>query len=120
MSASDVRVDGDQSPTSAVDGPGADEAAGAQAERTELAWVRTALAAGGLAALAARLIAADHAVAALVIGAAVAVPGLVASWWRITALRRHAEPPPPRAAAVGLLAAMVAAVDVLVLVFLVL
>lgn len=118
MSTPDVRADGDHPATGSPDLP-ADEAVGAQAERTELAWVRTALAAGGLAALAARLIGADQVVAALLTGAVTALPGLVASWWRITALRRHAEPPPPPVAAVTLLVATVVAVDVLVLAFLV-
>jgi uncharacterized membrane protein YidH (DUF202 family) len=120
VSIPDLRDAADRAPTSAADLRGADETVGAQAERTELAWVRTALAAGGLAALATRLIGADHAMAALAIGAVIALPGLVASWWRIAALRRHAEPPPPRVAAVSLLAATVVAVDVLVLALLVL
>lgn len=87
-----------------------------QAERTELAWVRTVLACAGLAAVAVRLSGRDLSLGfALTMGALVAVPGLFAAWWRVGGLRTLPEPAPPRQAAVAVLAGTVAAVDVLVL-----
>jgi uncharacterized membrane protein YidH (DUF202 family) len=91
-----------------------------QAERTELAWVRTVLAAAGLAAVAVRLSGRDFGLGfALVLGTLVAVPGLFAAWWRVGSLREP-EPAPPRQAAVAVLAGTVAAVDALVLALVVL
>lgn len=92
------------------------EAIGAQAERTEMAWVRTALASGGLGAVAVRMLGADALWLALVLGVLVALPALVASWWRIRGLRVQSEPAAPRAAGVALVVATVVLVDVLALV----
>ncbi len=90
-----------------------------QVERTELAWVRTALACAGLAAISVHLSGDDIGLTlALVLGTLVAVPGLVASWWRIRGLRAGPEPEPPRIAGVALLAGSVALVDLAVLVLL--
>jgi uncharacterized membrane protein YidH (DUF202 family) len=95
--------------------PGGD-GEGLQAERTELAWVRTALACAALAALALRLVSDDVGVGvALGLGALVAVPGLVAAWWRAGELRDVPVPAPPRALGVAALALSVALVDLLVL-----
>jgi hypothetical protein len=88
-----------------------------QAERTEMAWVRTTLACAGLAALATRLVdARSELVVAVGLGLFVALPGLVASWWRIGGLRTRPHPAPPRVAGVALLAGSVALVDLAVLV----
>jgi uncharacterized membrane protein YidH (DUF202 family) len=90
---------------------------GAQAERTEMAWVRTTLACAGLAALAARLLADTTSLPVLVaLGVLVAVPGLVASWWRVAGLRVRPEPLPAPTAGVAMLAGSVAVVDLVVLV----
>lgn len=94
--------------------------AGAQLERTELAWVRTALSCAGLAALAVRI--ADRRAdlpVVLVVGAVVALPGLLAAWWRLRDLRDTRVPPAPRPPAVALLAGSIVVVDVAVLVRLV-
>jgi uncharacterized membrane protein YidH (DUF202 family) len=108
-------------PTPGPEGPSlVPERFGAQAERTEMAWVRTTLACAGLAAVASRLLAGDAGLpVVLALGAFVAVPGLVASWWRVAGLRARPEPTPPRPAGVALLAGAVAAVDVAVIVVLV-
>ncbi len=90
-------------------------AIGAQAERTEMAWVRTALASGGLGAVAVRMSGADALWISLGVGVLVSLPGLIASWWRIRSLRVHPEPPAPRTAGVVLLVATVVLVDLLVL-----
>jgi hypothetical protein len=87
-----------------------------QVERTELAWARTSLACAGLAAIWAHVSVGEVGpVLALALGALVAMPGLVASWWRIRGLRASPEPEPPRAAGAALLAGSVALVDVVVL-----
>jgi hypothetical protein len=92
-----------------------------QAERTEMAWVRTTLACAGLAALATRLVAArSELVIAVGLGLLVALPGLVASWWRVGGLRIRPHPTPPRVAGAALLAGSVALVDLAVLVRIVL
>jgi uncharacterized membrane protein YidH (DUF202 family) len=95
-------------------------ATGLQAERTQLAWVRTALAIGGLAALATRLTQGGSSlVLAVVFGLVVATPGFAAAMARIHALQRQ---PVPRAAApwtVGLLAASLALANALALALLV-
>jgi uncharacterized membrane protein YidH (DUF202 family) len=96
---------------------------GLQAERTELAWVRTALSCGGLALIATHL--ADDrltfAVAALV-GALVALPGLAGAGLRVGALRGGAgragwtAPQPASRAAVQLLVVTVVLADLVALV----
>ena len=95
-------------------------ATGLQAERTQLAWVRMALAAGALAAVATRLARGGPSpVLAVVFGLLVAAPGFAAAMVRIRALQRQ---PVPRAAAawtVGLLAGSLALADALALALLV-
>ena len=95
-------------------------ATGLQAERTQLAWVRMALAAGALAAVATRLARGGPSlVLAVVFGLLVAAPGFAAAITRIHALQRQ---PVPRAAAawtVGLLAGSLALADALALALLV-
>jgi uncharacterized membrane protein YidH (DUF202 family) len=92
---------------------------GAQAERTEMAWVRTTLASAGLAATAARLLVHESGLALVVgLGVLVALPGLVASWWRTTGLRSKPQPAPARTAGVALVAFPVAMVDLAVIVVL--
>ena len=95
-------------------------ATGLQAERTQLAWVRMALATGALAAVATRLARGGPSLAlAVVLGVLVTAPGFAAAMARIHALQRQ---PVPRAAApwtVGLLAASLALADALALVLLV-
>jgi hypothetical protein len=94
--------------------------AGLQAERTQLAWVRMALAAGALAAVATRLARGGPSlVVAVVFGLVVAAPGVAAAVARIHALQRQ---PVPGAAApwtVGLLAGSLALADALALALLV-
>ena len=89
-----------------------------QVERTELAWMRTSLAAAGLGALAVHLFASVALVPGLVLGVLVAAPGLVASWWRIRGLRATPTPRAPRPAGVAMLAGTVVLVDVATLVVL--
>jgi uncharacterized membrane protein YidH (DUF202 family) len=95
-------------------------ATGLQAERTQLAWVRTALAAGALAAVATRLAGDGRSlVLASVFGLLVALPGAAAALARIRSLERQSA---PRAAApwtVALLAASLALADALALALLV-
>jgi hypothetical protein len=95
-------------------------AAGLQAERTQLAWVRTALAAGALAAVTTRLAGRGQSlVLAMVFGLVVAIPGVAAAWARIRTLGRQ---PVPGAAApwtVALLATSLALADALALALLV-
>jgi hypothetical protein len=79
------------------------------AERTELAWVRTTLACGALAAIAARL--GDDAASrwlALALAGLVTAPGLVACLLRVRVLRAQPQPGAAPAASVALLAASVA------------
>lgn len=94
----------------------AKELLGAQAERTELAWVRTTLACAALAVTAGRLAGPDIGpTLALVLGVVVAGPGLVASWWRVRGLRARPEPAPPSTVGVAMLAGSIVMVDALVL-----
>jgi hypothetical protein len=84
-------------------------ARGLQSERTELAWVRIALACGALAAVATRLTG-DHVPfgIALVLGGLVALPGVVAGAVRIRALRGAAVPAAVSPAGIALLSTSVA------------
>jgi uncharacterized membrane protein YidH (DUF202 family) len=89
---------------------------GLQAERTQLAWVRMALATGALAAIATRLTRGGSSlVLAAVFGLIVVIPGFAAALARIRALQRQRV---PRAAApwtVALLAASLVLADALAL-----
>lgn len=90
---------------------------GLQAERTTLAWVRTALVCGGLATVAVHV--ADSSaerVVALFLGALVAMSGLLAAWLRVGSLERALDPSPTmRTVCPTLLAASVVLADVAVL-----
>jgi uncharacterized membrane protein YidH (DUF202 family) len=91
-------------------------ATGLQAERTQLAWVRTALAAGALAAVATRLTRdGPSLVHAVVFGLVVALPGAAAALARIRALGRQRVPPAAAPWTVALLAASLALADALAL-----
>ena len=94
----------------------AGSARGLQSERTELAWMRTALACGALAAVATRLTG-DHVPfgIAVLLGGLVALPGVVAGAVRIRALRRAVVPVAVSPAGVALLSASVALVAALAL-----
>jgi uncharacterized membrane protein YidH (DUF202 family) len=97
-----------------------DRTGGLQAERTELAWVRTAMACGALAIVATRL--SGHGATlgwALGLGVAVAVPGLAAATIRLHGLRRRPEPQLARRPEIALLAISLALADVLALVLMV-
>jgi uncharacterized membrane protein YidH (DUF202 family) len=95
-------------------------ATGLQAERTQLAWIRTALAAGALAAVATRLTRGGPSlVFAIAFGLLVAIPGVAAAAARIRALQRQ---PVPSAAApwtVAVLTASLALADAMTLALLV-
>jgi uncharacterized membrane protein YidH (DUF202 family) len=97
-----------------------DRTGGLQAERTELAWVRTALACGALAIVAARLTGRGAPLGwALGLGVAVAVPGLAAATIRLHGLRQRPEPQLARLPEIALLAMSLALADVLALVLMV-
>ena len=87
------------------------EVRGLQAERTELAWIRTALSCGALTTVTAHL--GGGSVPGIVsggLGALVGAIGVTAAVLRIRALRGVGPAPPPRRA-VALLAASVVAAD---------
>ena len=104
-----------------VPSPAADEPPdrGLQAERTSLAWVRTALVCAGLTAVAVHLASTTttRAVAA-VVGMLVAGAGMAAAWVRVGGLARRPPTVAPRACPALLTVAVVAA-DALALVLLV-
>ena len=89
---------------------------GLQAERTELAWVRTALSVTGLALVAGR-VGPDPVSAqiALAIGVAVMALGLAACLLRTRSLSSLARPVTASTVSVALLAASVTVADVMVL-----
>lgn len=92
---------------------------GLQAERTELAWIRTALACGVLTTATAHVAGASVSDAvALTLGVAVGGLGIVAAVLRIGALRGPAPTGPPRAG-IALLAASVVGADLVALALLV-
>jgi uncharacterized membrane protein YidH (DUF202 family) len=96
------------------------DAGGLQAERTQLAWVRTALATGALAAVAARPTGAGGSVAvAVLVGLGVAAPGVLAALLRIRALQEQAVPHAATPATGALLAGSLALADVVALALLV-
>jgi hypothetical protein len=91
------------------------EEPGLQAERTELAWVRTALACGALTTLTARL--GGDAIPVILsagLGTAVGAVGVGAAALRIRALRGPMPAAPPRSAT-ALLAASIVTADVVAL-----
>jgi Domain of unknown function (DUF202) len=93
---------------------------GLQAERTQLAWVRLALAAGALAAVATRLTGGGPSlVLAIVFGLVAAIPGVAAALARIHALQRQPIPVAAAPWTVALLAASLALADALALALLV-
>jgi uncharacterized membrane protein YidH (DUF202 family) len=93
---------------------------GLQAERTQLAWVRTALAIGALVAVATRLAGGDEStVLAAVLGVSAALPGLTAALLRIRTLQRQPVPEAATPSTVALLATSLALADGLVLALLV-
>jgi uncharacterized membrane protein YidH (DUF202 family) len=88
---------------------------GLQAERTELAWVRTALVCAGLTTAMLHVTGGTTSdLVALVAGLAIGGAGVLASALRMRTLRRPVLAPPPRSG-VALLAACVVAADVLTL-----
>ena len=92
------------------------DATGLQAERTQLAWVRTALAAGALAAVATRLTAGGSSlVLAGAFGLVVALPGAAAALVRIRTLERQSVPAAAAPWTVALLATSLALADALAL-----
>ena len=84
---------------------------GLQAERTSLAWLRTALSCAGIAAVASRLTdAPGPRLAAVVAGLLVGVAGVTAWWLRSDRLHGAAPPEAPFACA-ALLAGAIAVAD---------
>jgi hypothetical protein len=93
---------------------------GLQAERTELAWIRTALTCGALSLAAAHLAdGAGELAVALAIGVLVTLAAVAAACWRIAALRAHRPPAvgpaPAHWGQPALLAGALAAADIVVL-----
>jgi putative membrane protein len=92
---------------------------GLQAERTSLAWLRTALSCAGLAGLTANLVeTGDARIAAVVAGLLVGTAGLLAAWYRSHALTDDTPGAAPLACG-ALLAGAVAGADVIAIVLLV-
>jgi uncharacterized membrane protein YidH (DUF202 family) len=103
-----------------ADAPRPRDRTGLQAERTQLAWIRTALATGALVAIATRLAGGGRStVLAIVLGLVVALPGAAAALLRIRALGRGPVPRPALRSTVGLLATSVVLADVAALALLV-
>lgn len=96
-----------------------DEPPGLQAERTELAWIRTALASAALAALASHM-SAGGTTRALAVGGSLAIGaiGVAAGALRIQTLRAHPEPGPPPALSFALLTGAVVLADAVALLML--
>jgi hypothetical protein len=89
---------------------------GLQAERTELAWVRTALSGTGLALVAGRVGPAPVSLqVTLAIGVAVMVLGLAACLLRTRSLSSRTEPVAASTVSVALLAASVTVAEVIAL-----
>lgn len=99
--------------------PTPEPARGLQAERTTLAWVRTALVCAALTSVAVHLAGGTgERLVAAAAGLAVAVVGMSAAWLRMGGLHGGAgagPPPPIPPAAPALLAGAVTAADVLAL-----
>jgi uncharacterized membrane protein YidH (DUF202 family) len=91
------------------------EERGLQAERTELAWIRTALACGALTTITGQLGSASvPGIVSAGLGGAVGAVGVAAAVLRIRTLRLPTPAPPPRGA-VALLAASIVAADLVAL-----
>jgi uncharacterized membrane protein YidH (DUF202 family) len=83
---------------------------GLQVERTEMAWIRTALACGALTTVSAHLDAASGpAIVSAGLGGAVGALGVAAAVLRIGTLRGTTPAPPPRRATALLAVSVVAA-----------